>query len=676
MKTLQSYTNGHWQSASGDGTVLLDASTGEPVAAVSTDGIDMGAAVRYGREVGGQALRRFTFHERAAMLKALAKYLGARLDPLYALSTRTGATKSDSWVDIEGGTAVLHAYAGMGRRGLPNAKTFVDGDVDNLSRDGSFVGLHIATPRHGVAVQINAFNFPVWGMLEKLAPSLLAGMATIVKPAPQTAYLTEAAVRDIVASGVLPDGALQLISGDAGDLLDHLDGQDVVSFTGSASTATKLRAHPTIVEQAVRFNAEADSLNAAILAPSATPDTPEFDLFVAEVVREMTVKAGQKCTAIRRAIVPDELVGDVTEALRARLTATQIGDPGDEATAMGPLVSLAQRDAVEASVARLTEVAERAFDRADAAMGDFDVERGAFVAPTLLVANDPRAEAVHDVEAFGPVSTVIGFSSLDDAVELAALGRGSLVASVYTADGDEARDVTLGIAAFHGRVHVVDASTAASSTGHGSPMPQLVHGGPGRAGGGEEMGGLRAVMHHMQRTAVQGSPDMLTAITGTYVAGAKRRTDKGHPFTLTFDDLEIGDAIETGSRTVTIDDIERFADLTGDRFYAHMDDEAAKASPIFEGRVAHGYFVLSAAAGLFVWADPGPVLANTGLDRLRFAAPTYPGDEMRVVLTCKDKKLRDGAGYGEVRWDAVVLNQNDETAATYELLTMVACADT
>jgi len=676
MATLQSYVSGRWESPSEEGTALLDAATGEVVAAISSAGIDMGAAVDHARTVGGQALRNLTFHQRASMLKALATHLGGRLEPLYALSIRTGATRSDSWVDIEGGIGVLHAYSGIGRREMPNSSVLVDGEIESLSRDGSFLGLHIATPLHGVAVQINAFNFPVWGMLEKLAPSFLAGMPTIVKPASQTAYLAEAAVREIIASEILPAGAVQLISGDAGDLLDHLDGQDTVSFTGSAATAAHLRRHAGVVADGVRFTAEADSLNSAILAPSAIPGTPEFDLFVDAVASEMTVKAGQKCTAIRRIIVPDEQIGDVTDALRERLSRMTVGNPADEATQVGALASLAQRDEVISAVARLAEVAEIAFGPDDATFSGIDVERGAFMSPTLLVAPNSRAAAVHDIEAFGPVSTLMGYSSLDDAVDIAALGRGSLVATVCSANAAEARDLTLGIAAYHGRVHVLDAASAASSTGHGSPLPQLVHGGPGRAGGGEELGGIRGVMRHMQRTAVQGSPDMLTAITGVYVRGATRRTDKGHPFKLTFDDLDVGDAIETDSRTVTIDDIERFADLTGDTFYAHMDDVAAKASPIFEGRVAHGYFVLSAAAGLFVWPDPGPVLANTGLDRLRFLSPTYPGDEMRVVLTCKEKKLRDGAGYGEVRWDAVVLNQNDDAAATYELLTMIACAPT
>lgn len=675
MRMLESYVGGSWYRSGDDGQVLADAATGEDLATISSSGVDFAAALDHGRTVGGPALRELTFHERASLLKQLAVSLTSQLEVFYDLSARTGATRADSWIDIEGGIGVLSAYAGIGRRELPDDRVLVDGGTERLSRDGSFLGLHIATPLRGVAVQINAFNFPCWGMLEKLAPALLAGMPSIVKPASQTAYLTEAMVRAIIDSGILPAGSLQLICGGAGDLLDHLGGQDTVGFTGSASTAALLRAHPSVVGHAVRFTAEADSLNAAVLGHGAAPGTAEFDLFVDEVTREMTVKAGQKCTAIRRVLVPAAHLDAATEAIRTRLADVVVGPPADEQTQMGALASLGQRDEVEAAIGRLAGAADVVFDGADARFADVDRDRGAFLGPTLLRAPDARSAPLHEVEAFGPVSTVMGYGSLDDAIDIAALGRGSLVASVFTPDVDEARSLTVGLAAHHGRVHIVDESTARTSTGHGSPMPQLVHGGPGRAGGGEELGGVRSVLHHMQRTAVQGSPDMLTAISGRYVDGATRNFDVDHPFKLYFDDLNIGDAIETESRTVTLDDIERFADLTGDTFYAHMDDEAAKASPIFEGRVAHGYFVLSAAAGLFVWPDPGPVLANTGLDTLRFSAPTYPGDEIRVILTCKEKKLRAGAGYGEVRWHAVVLDATDAIAASYDLLTMVACRD-
>jgi len=668
---VESYVAGRWHAADGGATVV-HAVTGVEVATVSAAGINFEEMTSYARSVGGPALREMTFHERAAMLRALGKHLLANTDHLYELSTATGATRADSWIDIEGGAGVLMSYSGQARRELPNAKVWVDGNTEVLSRDGSFLGTHIITSRRGVAVHINAFNFPCWGMLEKLAPTLLAGMPAIVKPASQTAFLTEAMVRDIVDSGLVPEGAIQLISGSAGDLLDHLSGQDAVAFTGSAATARLLRVHPNIVENSVPFNVEADSLNAAILGQSAGPGTAEFDLFTSEVVKEMTSKAGQKCTAIRRVMVPKAMVNDVEQALVDKLGQVRVGDPDNKDTAMGPLVSMAQRNEVRRSIDALAASGEVVVDACE--FHDVDAELGAFVAPTLLRANDSRAGAVHEVEAFGPVATIIGYNGADDAVELAALGKGSLVASVFTPDTSEAAELTLGIAAHHGRVHVVDERCGETSTGHGSPLPQLVHGGPGRAGGGEELGGMRSVMHYMARTAVQGSPDMLTAITGRWVNGSNRN-DAGHPFKLYFDDLKIGDSLETPSRVITLEDIEQFADLTGDKFYAHMDDEAAKASPIFNGRVAHGYLVIAAAAGLFVWPDPGPVLANYGLDNLRFATPTYPGAELRVYLTCKEKSLRAGAGYGEVRWDTQVMNQDDELVAAYDVLTMVACRE-
>ncbi|RMH72348.1 MAG: phenylacetic acid degradation bifunctional protein PaaZ, partial [Actinomyces sp.] len=517
---------------------------------------------------------------------------------------------------------------------------------------------------------INAFNFPCWGMLEKLAPALLAGVPAIVKPASATAHLTEAMFRQIVESGILPPGAVQLVCGSVGDLFDHLGGGDLVSFTGSATTAARLRAHPAVVERAVRFNAEADSLNAAVLGRSVGPDDEAFARYVDLVATEMRVKAGQKCTAVRRAIVPSGLVDAVVDALGGTVAGWQVGDPADPTTDMGPLVSLDQRREVERSCAELSSAADPVV-RPDLPAG-LDTERGAWFAPTLFVARERGAAAVHEVEAFGPVCTVIAYDTDEEAVELVARGGGSLVASLVTDDRDEAARLNTGIASHHGRVHVLDAACAAASTGHGSPLPHLVHGGPGRAGGGEELGGLRGVYHHMQRTAVQGSPDLLTAVTGRWMPGATRRLDRGHPFTLHFDELEVGDALDTEARTVTIDDIEAFAELTGDHFYAHMDDEAAKASPIFEGRVAHGYFVVSAAAGLFVWPDPGPVLANYGLENLRFATPTYPGDTLRVRFTCAEKTPRPGTGYGEVRWFTEVLNQNDEVVASYDVLTMVA----
>ena len=524
------------------------------------------------------------------------------------------------------------------------------------------------TPREGVEVQINAFNFPVWGMLEKLAPAFLAAVPTIVKPAPETAFLAEAAVRLLVNSGLLPTGSLQLICGDPGDLLDHLNGQDSIAFTGSAKTAARLRSHPSVAERSARFCVEADSINTAILAPSASPDTPEFSHFVAEVVQEMTVKAGQKCTAIRRAFVPEQHLESAEDALRSALEDLIVGDP--DTADMGPLVNTARREEVTRSLDALAPVTERVVD--SCAFQEVDSDLGAFQAPTLLRATDRFSPLIHTTEIFGPVATIVGYGSVTEAVDLAAAGQGSLVASVFGPSKDEVREIALGIASHHGRVLIVDDAMASASTGHGSPLPHLVHGGPGRAGGGEELGGMRSVHRHLQLTALQGSPDQLTAITGQFISGASPNEREGHPFQSTFDELEIGDSITTDSREVTLQDIATFAQTTGDTFYAHMDDDAAKRNPLFDGLVAHGYLVLALAAGLFVWPDEGPVLANYGIDRLRFATPTYPGDEIHVVLACKQKKQLDGRGYGEVTWDARVINQRGEVAAAYDVLTMVA----
>ena len=675
MHRVESYTMGAWHRPPADGRALLDAANGQAVAELSPAAIDMPAAIAYGRDVGGPALRELTFHQRASMLRNVGKMLLAdeSKEELYDLSYCTGATRSDSWIDIEGGADVLMSYASKARRELPNSRVAVDGHTEALSRDESFSAVHILTSRTGVEVQVNAFNLPVWGMLEKLAPSFLAGVPSIVKPASPTAYLAEAAVRLIVGSGLLPEGSLQFVCASPAELdglLGCLEGQDSIAFTGSAATAARLRTHPAVTERAARLNIEADSLNAAVLAPAATPDTAEFDLFVAEVAEEMTVKAGQKCTAIRRALVPAEHLDAAADALAAALAGVAVGDPRDAATGMGPLVALDQRDEVAASVASLRQAAGTVVDSCD--LSGVDADAGAFMAPVLLRATDPRSATVHTTEAFGPVSTLVPYGCVDEAVELVAAGGGSLVASLYGADRDEVAALAAGIASHHGRVLIMDSSMAAASTGHGSPLPPLVHGGPGRAGGGQEMGGMRGVFAHMQRTAVQGSPDMLTAVTGEYIGGAAIRDHRGHPFKLTFDDLEVGDSITTESRIVTRDDIAAFAESTGDKFYAHMDEEAAARSPIFNGLVAHGYLVLSFAAGLFVWPDEGPVLANYGIDRLRFAKPTYPGDEIHVVLTCKRKTQLDGRGYGEVAWDTRVINQHGEVNAAYDVLTMVA----
>src|SRR5579862_1232055 len=671
---LESFVAGRWQSGSGQGVALRDATSGEVLAHASADGLDPAAMLAWARDVGGANLRRLTFHERAALLKSLAKYLGERKEEFYQLSYATGATKGDSWIDIDGGLATLFVYASKGTRELPNGRVYVDGSLEALSKGGSFVGQHVCVPLEGAAVHINAFNFPVWGMLEKLAPTLLAGVPAIVKPATQTCYLTECVFRRIVASGILPAGAVQLICGGVGDLFEHFTCQDVVSFTGSAATARKLRQHPRVTEHSVRFTAETDSLNSSILGPDAAAGSPELELFVREVVREMTVKAGQKCTAIRKAIVPAGRIDDALGALRAALDKVVLGDPRLERVRMGPLASLSQRREVLTQLSHL----ERETDIVCGGAGRLELlgadgERGAFIAPTLLLCRDAgAARAVHSVEAFGPVCTLVAYESPAEAVALARRGGGSLVASVFSADDALAAQMALGLAPFHGRVLVVNRHCAKESTGHGSPLPHLVHGGPGRAGGGEEMGGIRGVMHYLQRTAVQGTPDVITAASGRWTRGARELDPGVHPFRKPFAALAIGDTFRSGEREVTVEDIERFAALSGDHFYAHMDEAQAARNPLFGGRVAHGYFLVSAAAGLFVDPPYGPVLANYGIDGLRFLKPVKPGDRIRVRLTCKEKSFRPSEGHGEVRWDTQITNQNGETVASYDVLTIVS----
>ena len=671
MPVLRSYVSGRW-TAPPDGRPVRDAVTGEEITRISSEGIDLAAALDYGRRVGGPALRALTFHERAALAKAVGGMLRDHRDELYALSARTGATLGDSKFDVDGGIGVLLSYASKARRELPNDTVYTEGAVEPLGRGGQFAGQHILTPRRGVAVQVNAFNFPVWGPLEKMAPALIAGVPTLVKPASQTAYLTARLVELIVGSGILPEGSLQLLCGSAGDLLDHLGEQDLLSFTGSASTARQLRAHPNVVARAVRFNAEADSLNCSILGPDATPGTPEFDLYVRQLVTEMTVKAGQKCTAIRRAFVPAPLLDAVIDAAAARLEKVVIGNPADESVRMGALASLEQREEVRRSLKSLESAGQLVFGDPDhVQVTGADADHGAFISPLLVRCDDASRAEPHEVEAFGPVSTVMGYAGPDEVIELAARGRGSLAGSVVTGDAGFARSVVLGLAPWHGRLLVLDQDDAKESTGHGAPLPVLVHGGPGRAGGGEEMGGVRGVLHHMQRTAVQASPRMLGAVTGRWVKGAPRDAGDAHPFTKPLADLRTGDTVTAGPRVVTLADVEHFAEFTGDTFYAHMDEQAAAANPFFNGRVAHGYLVLSFAAGLFVQPDPGPVLANYGLDNLRFLTPVYPGDALTVTLTCKQISPRDG-DYGEVRWDAEITKQDGSVAATYDVLTMVA----
>jgi len=673
---LQSYIAGRWLGAQ-PGQALRSAVNGKLVASTHAESIDFAEAVHHARTVGLPNLLKLDFQQRAAILKALAKHLIDHKEALYAISAHTGATRNDSWIDIEGGSGTLFAYAGVGGNELPSGNVVHEGPAMPLGKKGGFAGTHILVPRRGVAVHINAFNFPVWGLLEKFAPTFLAGMPCIGKPATATSYLTEAAVRLMQQSGLLPEGALQLVIGGTGDLLDRLGGQDVVTFTGSADTAAKLRVHPHIVRQSIPFNAEADSLNCAILANDVTPDDEEFDLFVKEVAREMTVKAGQKCTAIRRAIVPRMHLAAVAERLRNRLAKTVVGDPANDTVRMGALASHAQALDVAARVAELSRGAEVVFSAHDGfnPIG-LGVAEGAFFAPTLLLARDAANHAAHDVEAFGPVSTLMPYDGIDEAMALAARGRGSLVGTLVTKSAATAAHMVPQIAAWHGRLLVLDREAAVESTGHGSPLPGLKHGGPGRAGGGEELGGVRAVHHYLQRAAVQGSPTMLAAVTGEYVRGAARQEGAIHPFRKHFEELQIGDSLLTHRRTVGEADIVAFGGISGDYFYMHFDEIAAKDSP-FGKRIAHGYFVLSAAAGLFVSPAPGPVLANYGLDTLRFVKPVGIGDTIQARLTCKrkiDRNRRDakGVGQGVVAWDVEVTNQLGEVVASYDILTLVA----
>ncbi|GGF76280.1 oxepin-CoA hydrolase / 3-oxo-5,6-dehydrosuberyl-CoA semialdehyde dehydrogenase [Mameliella alba] len=670
---IKSYAAGQWVAPGTGARSFENAVTGEVLGHAGNDALDVEAMLAFARDKGGPALRAMTFHQRAKMLKALAQHLSQHKEALYDLSFNTGATARDHGLDIDGGIATLFVFASKGRREMPDGHVYLDGDVEQMSRSGQFLGHHICTPLQGVAVHINAFNFPVWGMLEKLGPTLLAGVPAIVKPATATCYVTELAVRLMLESGLLPEGALQFVAGGLGDMLDRLTCQDAVSFTGSADTALKLRSNPHLLRESVRFVAEQDSLNASILGPDAEPGTPEFDLFVKEVHREMTVKAGQKCTAIRRIIAPEAHVPAVIEALSARLAKTPIGDPRAEATRMGALVSNGQKRDVLEKAAVIGAEAERVYGDPDAfEVHGADGAKGAFLPPMLFHCADPdKAERIHDTEAFGPVSTVMGYRDLGHAVQIANRGGGSLVASVITHDPAVAREVALGAGAFHGRLYFNDRNSMKESTGHGSPMPHLVHGGPGRAGGGEEMGGVRGVMHYMQRTSIQGSPDMLSAIGNRWVPGAAEVEAPAHPFTRGFDDLAIGETLHAGPREITLADIEHFAEFTGDTFYAHMDEEAAARNPFFPGRVAHGYLLLSFAAGMFVEPNEGPVLANTGLDGLRFMKPVVAGDALNVRLTVKQKTRRTDE-YGEVRWHVTLTNQDGEKVAEYELLTMNA----
>ncbi len=675
MQQLQNFALGQWISGSGKGTELFDAVNGELVAVADSSGLDFGGMLNYGRETGGPALRKMTFQERGRMLKALALYLTERKAAYYAVSVKTGATKIDSWIDIDGGIGNLFAYASL-RKQFPDSSFYVDGELAKLSKEGTFIGHHIMVPKEGVALHINAFNFPVWGMLEKIAVNLLAGVPAVVKPATLTSYVTEVVVRDIHASGILPEGALQLICGSANGIFDHLEMQDVVTFTGSASTGKMLKSHPRLVDQAIPFTMEADSLNAAILGLDAAPGTEEFDLFVKEVRKEITVKCGQKCTAVRRILVPEKYLSDVQEALVKALGQTAIGDPRNEKVRMGSLAGMAQREDVLAALNELKKESDVVFGNDALNLIEAEVSKGAFMSPTLLVNDKPFEKlSSHNVEAFGPISTLMPYSTTEEAVAISKLGKGSLVCSITTNDTSIARDFVLNAASHHGRILVLNRASAKESTGHGSPMPMLVHGGPGRAGGGEEMGGKRGVMHYLQRTAIQGSPTMLTAITGVYQQGGEQAEAQPHLFRQHFEDLVVGDTVFTHKHTVSEADIVNFANVSGDNFYAHMDATSLEGT-IFERRVAHGYFVLSKAAGLFVDPKKGPVLLNYGIDEARFTKPVYPGMTIAVRFTVKEKivqekRSEDDIPKGIVKFLVDVYDETGETVALATILTMV-----
>lgn len=673
---LHHYIGGHWVAPIQEEYIQRDAITGESIGVCSSEGLDYASILSYGRRVGGPALRRMTFRERGLMLKQLALYLNERRAQYYPLSYRTGATKGDSWVDIEGGIGTLFAYASL-RKQLGDQRWYVDGESAALSKGGTFIGTHLMTPRQGVAIHINAFNFPIWGMLEKISVNLLAGMPAVVKPSEVTSFLTEAMVRDIIASGILPEGALQLVQGSGVGILDPVDSQDVVTFTGSAATGRKLKAHPAIIAQATPFNMEADSLNAAILGPDAAPGSPEFELFIKEIRREMTTKCGQKCTAVRRIIVPEYYIDAVQSALASGLAQTTLGDPRVDGVRMGPLVSKRQQAVVRERVEALGEAATVVYGSLDEfSVTGADRHKGAFFSPILLRCDEPFTHtAIHDIEAFGPVSTLMPYKGIEEAALLSKLGKGSLVSTICTYDAGLAQDYVVEAAAYHGRILILNRESAPESTGHGSPMPMLVHGGPGRAGGGQEMGGMRGVKHYLQTCAVQGHPSMLTQVSQQYQAGGARPESEIHPFRRYFDDLKVGDTLTTAGHTVTETDIINFANLTGDRFYAHVDATSLDDTP-FTQRVAHGYWVLSKAAGLFVEPRKGPVMLNYGLESCRFTKPVYPGMTIGVRLTVKEKvaqEQREDENYrkGIVKWLVDVYDQSNETVAIATILTMV-----
>lgn len=687
MTKLENYISGKWVTGDGDGQLVFNAVTGNPIAAATTKGLDFKAIVEYGRKVGNPALRKMTFHQRGNMLKALALHLRDHLDKFYQVSYQTGATRADSWVDIEGGIGNLFANASL-RRKFPDEIFCIDGESHNLGKNNTFMGTHILVPKEGVAIHINAFNFPVWGMLEKIAVNLLAGMPAIVKPATVTSYLTEVVVKEIIASKILPEGALQLICGSAGDLLDQVSSQDVVTFTGSASTGLMLRANPKILSESVPFNMEADSLNCMVMGGDVIPGIPEWEIFVKEIRKEMTLKAGQRCTGVRRIFVPENKMEDVWKAIASSLSQTTIGNPLNEKVRMGSLAGEVQRSEVRSQIQKLLASSQIVYGSLDSVeVIDADATKGAFMSPVLLMNEKPfTAKEAHEVEAFGPVSTIMPYKTMDDAIALSKLGKGSLCSTIVTADYKQAKQYVIGAASHHGRILVLNNECAKESTGHGSPLPLLVHGGPGRAGGGEEMGGLRGVKHYLQRTALQGSPTTITAITNVYQPNAKGKDPGKHPFKKYFEELQIGDQIITEKRVITSGDIDKFADLSGDHFYAHIKTTDFTGT-MFEQQVAHGYFIMSMAAGLFVDSyEKNPVLLNYGIDELRFTKPVYPGAEIYIRFTCKEKlpndkrivekpedfKRGDDIDKGIVKWLVEFFDETDEITGVATILTMVA----
>ena len=687
MDKLDNYISGRWIKGDGEGQILYNAVTGEAIGSATSKGLDFKSILEYGRNTGNPALRKMTFHQRGNMLKALALHLRNHLEKFYNISYQTGATKADSWVDIEGGIGNLFANASL-RRKFPDEVFCIDGESHNLSKNNTFMGLHILTPKEGVAIHINAFNFPVWGMLEKIAVNLLAGMPCIVKPATVTSYLTEVVVREIIASNILPEGALQLICGSAGDLLDHVNSQDVITFTGSAATGLMLKSNPNILKENTPFTMEADSLNCIVLANDVTPGMPEWDIFIKEIRKEMTLKAGQRCTGIRRIFVPENKLEDVHTALGKALNQTVIGNPLNEKVRMGSLAGITQRNEVKEQVQKLLASSQIIYGSLDSVqVVDADAEQGAFISPILLMNSTPHNSfEPHNIEAFGPVSTLMPYNNIDDAIALSKLGKGSLVSTIVTADYKKARQYVIGAATHHGRILILNDECAKESTGHGSPLPLLVHGGPGRAGGGEEMGGIRGVKHYLQRTALQGSPTTLTEITNVYQPNAKGKDPGKHPFKKYFEELQIGDQIITEKRVITAEDIDHFADLSGDHFYAHIKTTDFTGT-MFERQVAHGYFIMSIAAGLFVDGyEKNPVLLNYGIDELRFTKPVYPGSEVYIRFTCKEKlpndkriiekpedfKRGDDIEKGIVKWLVEFFDETDELTGVATILTMVA----